>query len=44
MAQMARFVKPILSAVPPDQGRIDPRQWLSLAPLGRSFADAARGG
>src|SRR5690348_18346059 len=42
MAQMARFVKPILSAVPPDQGRIDPRQWLPLGALGRSFAELPR--
>ncbi len=42
MVQMARFVKPILAAVPPDQGRIDPRQWLPLAGLGRSFADLPR--
>jgi phytoene dehydrogenase-like protein len=42
MAQMARFVKPILAAVPPDQGRIDPRQWLPLRQLGRSFADLPR--
>src|SRR5438093_6425117 len=32
MAQMARFIKPILSAVPADQGRIRPAEWLSLAP------------
>src|SRR5881398_1599079 len=31
MAQMARFIKPILSAVPADQGRIRPAEWLSLA-------------
>ncbi len=42
MAQMARFVKPILSAVPPDQGRIDPRQWLPLRTLGRAFAELPR--
>ena len=42
MAQMARFVKPILSAVPPDQGRIDPRQWLPLRALGRSFTELPR--
>ena len=42
MAQMARFVKPILAAVPPDQGRIDPRQWLPLRTLGRSFAELPR--
>src|SRR5919109_2343244 len=42
MVQMARFVKPILSAVPPDQGRIDPRQWLPLRTLGRGFAELPR--
>src|SRR5690348_3260840 len=42
MAQMARFVKPILSAVPPDQGRIDPRQWLPLRALAGSFAELPR--
>ncbi|HXD71215.1 MAG TPA: NAD(P)/FAD-dependent oxidoreductase, partial [Gaiellales bacterium] len=42
MAQMARFVKPILSAVPPDQGRIDPRQWLPLRTLAGSFAELPR--
>ena len=38
MVQMARFIKPILSAVPPDQGRINPLEWLPLAGLGRRFA------
>src|SRR3954468_6476245 len=42
MAQMARFIKPILSAVPPDQGRIDPRQWLPLRTLGRAFGELPR--
>src|SRR5690242_6976838 len=42
MAQMARFIKPILSAVPPDQGRIRPNEWLSLAPLARRFAALPR--
>ena len=32
MAEMARFIKPILSIVPPDPGKISPREWL---PLGR---------
>src|SRR4249920_1158702 len=30
MVQMARFIKPILSVVPPDQGRINPLEWLSV--------------
>jgi phytoene dehydrogenase-like protein len=42
MAQMARFIKPILSAVPADQGRIRPTEWLSLAPLARRFAALPR--
>ena len=42
MAQMARFIKPILSAVPPDQGRIDPREWLPLLPLGQAASPSCR--
>src|SRR5690242_12825940 len=42
MAQMARFIKPILSAVPADQGRIRPNEWMSLAPLARRFAALPR--
>ncbi len=42
MVQMARFIKPILSAVPPDQGRINPLEWLSLLPLGKRFAELPR--
>jgi phytoene dehydrogenase-like protein len=42
MAQMARFIKPILSAVPADQGRIRPAEWMSLAPLARRFAALPR--
>jgi phytoene dehydrogenase-like protein len=42
MGQMARFIKPILSAVPADQGRIRPAEWLSLAPLARRFAALPR--
>jgi len=37
MVDMARFIKPILSIVPPDPGRIDPRHWLPLAGLARRF-------
>src|SRR5689334_24172501 len=37
MMEMARFIKPILSVVPPDPGRIDPREWLPLAGLARAF-------
>jgi phytoene dehydrogenase-like protein len=42
MVQMARFIKPILSAVPPDQGRPNPLEWLPLAGLARSFAGLPR--
>ena len=42
MVQMARFIKPILAAVPPDQGRINPLEWLPLAGLARSFAGLPR--
>jgi phytoene dehydrogenase-like protein len=38
MVQMARFIKPILSVVPPDPTRLDPRPWLPLIALGRDFA------
>jgi phytoene dehydrogenase-like protein len=37
MVEMARFVKPILSVTPPDPLGIDPRQWLPLTGLARSF-------
>jgi phytoene dehydrogenase-like protein len=39
---MARFVKPILATVPPDQGRINPLQWADTARLGRRFAALPR--
>src|SRR5947199_473846 len=39
MVDMARFIKPILSIVPPDPGRIDPRHWLPLAGLARRFRE-----
>jgi len=37
MFDMARFIKPILSIVPPDPARIDPRPWFPLARLARRF-------
>ena len=42
MVQMARFIKPILAAVPPDQGRINPLEWLSLRPLGQALRASCR--
>jgi phytoene dehydrogenase-like protein len=42
MVQMARFIKPVLSVVPPDPGRINPLEWISLTPLARSFAQLPR--
>src|SRR5438034_10519572 len=39
MVDMARFIKPILSIVPPDPGRFDPRQWLPLVGLAKAFRD-----
>src|SRR5205823_9623192 len=39
MVDMARFIKPILSVVPPDPGRLDPRPWLPLVRLARRFCD-----
>jgi len=42
MVDMARFVKPILSAVPPDPGRISPREWTPLFPLAKGFRDLPR--
>jgi phytoene dehydrogenase-like protein len=37
MSDMVRFIKPVMGVVPPDPMRLDPRQWLPLAPLWRSF-------
>jgi phytoene dehydrogenase-like protein len=37
MVDMARFIKPILSMVPPDPGRPNPRHWLPVARLARRF-------
>jgi phytoene dehydrogenase-like protein len=39
MAEMARFIKPILSIVPPDPGKISPLDWLPLVGLAREFRD-----
>jgi phytoene dehydrogenase-like protein len=39
MVDMARFIKPILSVVPPDPGRFDPREWLPLLGLAKAFRD-----
>ena len=38
MADMARFIKPILGMVPPDPTSLDPREWLGVAGLARDFA------
>ncbi len=38
MADMARFIKPILGIVPPDPTSIDPRDWLGVMGLARDFA------
>ncbi|HEX8098802.1 MAG TPA: NAD(P)/FAD-dependent oxidoreductase [Actinomycetota bacterium] len=37
MVDMARFVKPVLSMVPPDPGRLSPRQWFPVTRLARKF-------
>jgi phytoene dehydrogenase-like protein len=39
MAEMARFIKPILSIVPPDPGKISPMDWLPLVGLAKEFRD-----
>ena len=39
MAEMGRFIKPILSVPPPDPGKISPMEWLPLAGLARQFKD-----
>ena len=39
MAEMGRFIKPILSIAPPDPGKISPMEWLPLTGLARSFKD-----
>jgi phytoene dehydrogenase-like protein len=39
MVDMARFIKPVLSLVPPDPGRIDVREWIPLLHLLQDFRD-----
>ncbi|CAN5797762.1 NAD(P)/FAD-dependent oxidoreductase [soil metagenome] len=39
MAEMGRFIKPILSIAPPDTGKITPGHWLPLGPLVKAFKD-----
>jgi phytoene dehydrogenase-like protein len=39
MVDMARFIKPILSVIPPDPARLDPRPWFPLARLALRFRD-----
>jgi phytoene dehydrogenase-like protein len=39
MVDMARFIKPILSVVPPDPGKVNPLEWLPLVGLARGFKD-----
>jgi phytoene dehydrogenase-like protein len=39
MVDMARFIKPILSVIPPDPGRLDPRPWIPLVKLARRFSE-----
>jgi phytoene dehydrogenase-like protein len=42
MAEMGRFIKPILSVAPPDPGKVHPREWLPLTPLAKSYRDLPR--
>ena len=39
MAEMARFVKPILSMVPPDPGKVRPLEWTPVVGMAKSFRD-----
>jgi phytoene dehydrogenase-like protein len=39
MVDMARFIKPILSVVPPDPGKVNPMQWLPLVGLAKKFRE-----
>jgi phytoene dehydrogenase-like protein len=42
MAEMGRFIKPILSVPPPDPGKLSPGEWLPLTPLAKRFRDLPR--
>ncbi|HEX6009257.1 MAG TPA: NAD(P)/FAD-dependent oxidoreductase [Actinomycetota bacterium] len=37
MGDMARFIKPILSVVPPDPGRANPFDWMPIVGLAKTF-------
>jgi phytoene dehydrogenase-like protein len=37
MGDMARFIKPILSVVPPDPGRVNPFDWMPIVGLAKTF-------
>jgi phytoene dehydrogenase-like protein len=39
ITEIVRFIKPILAMVPPDPGRLDPRQWLPLGRLVKRFRE-----
>jgi phytoene dehydrogenase-like protein len=39
MADMARFIKPILSVVPPDAGKVNPFDWMPVVGLAKNFRD-----
>jgi phytoene dehydrogenase-like protein len=37
ITEIVRFIKPVLHVIPPDPVRLDPREWLPLTGLARSF-------
>src|SRR6059058_1416210 len=39
MADMVRFIKPVMSVIPPEPAGLHVRQWLSLRALARAFRD-----
>jgi phytoene dehydrogenase-like protein len=39
MVDMARFIKPVLSIVPPDPGKVNPLEWLGVAGLAARFRE-----
>jgi phytoene dehydrogenase-like protein len=39
MVDMARFIKPVLSIVPPDPGKVNPLDWLGVAGLAARFRE-----
>jgi phytoene dehydrogenase-like protein len=39
MVDMARFIKPVLSIVPPDPGKVNPFDWLGVAGLAARFRE-----